>query len=188
MKINYKNSKDFYNTTGFYCFLITTVFSLLWACYLLIFKNTIDLNEYEKQTQTQDSSNQKKQASQDQDESLAPKEPVKAWISTESLIAKGKKVYAINCAVCHGPKGLGDGTPGLSPPPRNLVEGKWKSGGSSKALYMTLQKGIEGTSMISFKHLAPLDRWALVHYMRSITNNKVPDDSKELEKFAPQAI
>lgn len=173
--MNSKSSpkKNSYNKVGFYFFLATIGFSCLWAGYFLAFENTVDLGEYKNlAVQTATPTNI------DQD---------KLWVSTEELIAHGTKVYKSQCALCHGAKGLGDGTPGLVPPPRNLVEGKWKLGGSSKALFTTLQKGIAGTSMVSFKHLSKVDRWALVHYTRSITKNKVPDDKKELEEFASQA-
>ena len=173
------NSKNSYNKQGFYFFLFTMGFSSLWAGYFIFFKNTIDLEEYKKPVETASA------------ESATPAEPTaepdKLWISTEELIAQGSTVYKTQCAVCHGAKGLGDGTPGLIPPPRNFVEGKWKQGGSSKDLFITLQKGLEGTAMVSFQHLSKSDRWALVHYIRSITNNKVPDDEKELEEFASQA-
>ena len=180
MNVNDKKIKSFYNITGFYFFIATIVFSCLWAVYFLFFNNTIDLGEYDQQKEKTQETSQNKE--------LSEEEQTKPWISTKNLIIQGNKVYAVQCAVCHGTKGLGDGTPGLIPPPRNLVEGKWKMGGSSKALFTTLQKGIEGSPMVSFKHLPKLDRWALVHYIRSITNNKVPDDEKELEDFANQAL
>ena len=172
-------SKNFYNKWGFYFFLTTLSFSCLWAVYFLIVKNTIDLGEYDGQT---------RQTQVTLSESLSSEEQAKPWISTKNLIAHGNKVYKVQCALCHGAKGLGDGTPGLIPPPRNLVEGKWKLGGRSKVLFITLQKGIEGSSMVSFKHLPKIDRWAVVHYIRSITKNRVPDNEKELEEFAAQAL
>ena len=179
MSANKTNSKSFYNKLGFYFFLATMGLSCLWAIYFLIFNNSIDLGEYKDQT---------KQIHTASDESLSPEERAKPWISTDNLVAYGSKVYKAQCALCHGPKGLGDGTPGLVPPPRNLVEGQWKFGGTSKALFITLEKGIEGSSMVSFKHLPKWDRWALVHYIRSITKNKTPDNAKELEDFAAQAM
>ena len=166
MNTDNTNSKNFYNKYGFYFFLATLGFSCLWAVYFLVFNNSIDLGEYDKLVE------------QAQTEALNEMEKAKPWIATENLIAYGNKVYTAQCALCHGSKGLGDGTPGLIPPPRNLVEGKWRLGGSSKDLFLTLQKGIEGSSMVSFKHLSKLDRWALVHYIRSITNNKVSDNEK----------
>ena len=171
-------SHNSYNKYGLYFFTGTVVFSSLWAVFFLVFKNSIDLGEYDKNSRPQIS----------QDESWSEEEKAKPWIPTDRLKAHGAKVYKAQCALCHGAKGLGDGTPGLVPPPRNLVEGDWQLGGSSKALFSTLQKGIEGTSMVSFKHLPKQDRWALVHYIRSITNNKVPDSAKELEEFAVKAF
>ena len=170
------SKKNFYNSLGFYFFLAAMAFSSLWASYFLIFKNKIDLGEYAESALSPSM------------EGLSEAEQARPWILTENLVSIGHKVYKAQCALCHGDKGLGDGTPGLIPPPRNLVEGKWKQGGSSKALFLTLQKGMEGTSMVSFKHLPKFDRWALVHYIRSITNNKAPDNEKELEEFGAQAL
>ena len=111
------------------------------------------------------------------------------WLGSESLIQQGQSVYKNACMVCHGKEGKGDGPAGkaLKPPPQNLVEGKWKNGGSSVALFKTITNGIEGTSMATFKHLPVADRWALVHYIRSITNNRVSDTSSELESFGQSA-
>ena len=186
MKAETENSKNSYNKVGFYLFMGTVVFSSLWAAYFLVMKNKIDLGEYATQVTAQPTET----ALEDKEKSteLSSKDKEQAWLSSESLIAYGSKIYQAQCAVCHGAKGLGDGTPGLIPPPRNLVEGEWKQGGSSKELFVTLLNGVEGTSMVSFKHLSKLDRWALVHYIRSITNNKVTDDEAELEAFAKQAL
>ena len=177
-KLSENSEKNSYNKIGLYLFMATVVFSSLWASYFLIIKNKIDLGEYATQTT----------GKKMEGEALSAEERTKPWISSSALISYGGKLYQAQCAICHGVKGLGDGTPGLIPPPRNLVEGKWKQGGSSKDLFITLQAGVEGTSMISFKHLSKLDRWALVHYIRSITQNKVDDDEKKLEEFAKQAL
>lgn len=166
--------KNHYNKWGFYLFISSIGFSCFWAFYFLIFKTTIQLDKYDKLAKETPAQN------------LSEQEQAKPWLSTENLKIHGKTVYTAQCALCHGAGGLGDGTPGLIPPPRNLVEGKWRLGGSSKALFITLEKGIEGTSMVSFKHLPVLDRWAVIHYIRSITNNKVPDELKDLEEFALQ--
>ena len=166
-----------YNKTGFYVFLGTLAFSCLWACWFLVFHNTVDLGEYDK------TAGPLAGISSD----LSQEERDRPWLSSEKLVAHGAKVYRAQCALCHGPKGLGDGSPGLVPPPRDLVEGKWARGGSSKAMFITLQEGIEGTSMLSFKHLPALDRWAVIHYVRSLTQNKTPDNKEELEAFGLQA-
>ena len=174
------NKHTEYNKYGLFLLLLVTLFSVVWIVWLSFSKNSIDLGEFEE---TKPAESQKKEAASGTKEDQAP-----AWIASESLIQQGLKLYQIHCAVCHGPKGLGDGTPGLVPPPRNLVEGKWKQGGSARELFITLQKGVEGSSMVSFKHLSKEDRWALVHYIQSITKHKVVDDAKTLEEFAKTAL
>jgi mono/diheme cytochrome c family protein len=91
--------------------------------------------------------------------------------------------------MCHGKEGKGDGPAGagLNPKPRNLVEGQWKLGGDSVTLFTTLTNGIQGSSMPGFKQLSPADRWALVQFIRSITQNKSADDAAKLKAFAETA-
>ena len=175
------NKRADYNKYGLFLLLLVTLFSVVWIVWLSFSKSSIDLGEFEEAKQAE--SQQKEAANGTKEDTQAP-----PWIASESLIQQGLKLYQTHCAVCHGPKGLGDGTPGLVPPPRNLVEGKWKQGGSLRELFITLQKGSEGTSMVSFKHLSKEDRWALVHYIQSITKQKVVDDAKTLEEFAKTAL
>jgi len=173
MKSNFSS----YNKWGFYIFVITTVLSTIWVLYYLVINNSINLAELPSEKDPN-------LAVQIGDKDYLDK----PWVSQKQAIVYGAKVYKMHCAVCHGAKGLGDGTPGLNPPPKNLVEGKWSQGGSSKELFITLQKGIAGTSMVSFQHLSKSDRWALVHYIRSITKNKIVDDVKELESFGKNSL
>ena len=170
------DKRAYYNKYGFFLLLFATFFSTAWIIYLSFSKSSIDLGEFEETKATQPE--------------IAGEQKVATalWIASEALVKQGSTLFKTHCAVCHGPKGLGDGTPGLVPPPRNLVEGKWKKGGSAKELFTTLQNGIEGSSMVSFKHLSKEDRWALVHYIQSITKQKVVDDAKTLEKFAKTAL
>lgn len=106
------------------------------------------------------------------------------WMSSEEMIAVGSKSYQVNCALCHGPDGKGIEAMGS----RDLVEGKWKVGGSSIELFKTIENGLKPdpsvpSIMAPFKHLPVNERWALVHYIRSITENKVADDEAELQAF-----
>ena len=166
-----------YNKLGFLFFIAVISFSSFWAVYFLLYNNKIDLAEETDMVQEEAAP-----------KGLTAEEQARPWITTAQLVSHGSKIYQAQCALCHGTEGLGDGTPGLTPPPRNLVEGKWTIGGTPQALFITLQKGIEGGSMVSFKHLPKLDRWALVHYIRSITENKVAFNEQELEDFAKQAL
>jgi hypothetical protein len=46
---------------------------------------------------------------------------------------------------------------------------------------------LPGTSMAAFGHIPVKDRWALVQFVRSITQNKEKDDPAKLDAFAKTA-
>lgn len=74
------------------------------------------------------------------------------------------KVYGQLCASCHGENGLGDGpaSKGMEPPPRNFHETDVLVVSSPFKFYNTLELGVEGTQMASFKDAVPeADRWSL---------------------------
>jgi mono/diheme cytochrome c family protein len=111
------------------------------------------------------------------------------WVSSEDMITHGQKVYASNCALCHGAEGKGDGSggQGLNPKPRNLIEGKWTQGNGPIAHFKVLQNGIAGSSMAAWSHIKVGDRWALVHFIQSITQNKGNDEPAKVAEFAKTA-
>jgi mono/diheme cytochrome c family protein len=110
------------------------------------------------------------------------KEP---WLPNEQVAAAGQKLFKQNCALCHGEKG--DLVGGL-PNARNLVEGKWTQGGGDIAHYKVITNGIPGTQMAGFKQtLKPNERWAVVNYIESLTQNKSTDKAEDVAKFAATA-
>lgn len=111
------------------------------------------------------------------------------WVLNADMAAHGKKIFSANCAMCHGVEGKGDGAAGMSlnPKPRNLVEGKWTKGGGFIGLFDVVTKGIPGTSMAAYGHLKPVDRWALVQFIDSITENKVKEDAAKVAEFGKTA-
>ena len=178
---------DHYNRSGLIAFLVSITISFLVMGYVVFLSPDIVINhlKQEKMDQSPQDSHSGKQAEPQFD----PKSVSKPWETTPEMISYGHKVFELNCVACHGKEGKGDGpaAAGIVPPPRNLVEGKWKNGGLSQNLFSTISTGITGTSMASFSHLPKSDRWALVHFIRSITKNKPADKADELEKFASKA-
>ncbi|HZE19940.1 MAG TPA: cytochrome c, partial [Candidatus Angelobacter sp.] len=85
---------------------------------------------------------------------------------TPELIAKGKTLFDVNCASCHGSKGLGDGpaAAALNPKPRNFHEGYWKYGGGIARVVQTISVGSPGTAMAAFTNIPLEDRFAIAHY------------------------
>ncbi|KUG25388.1 putative lipoprotein [hydrocarbon metagenome] len=105
---------------------------------------------------------------------------------TDELINKGKDLYKNNCASCHGESGLGDGVAGmaLNPPARNLTKlDGWKNGVDFPGLYKTLEEGIPQTGMVAYEFLSPVDRIAMIQYIRTLADYpSVTDDQvQELE-------
>lgn len=90
-----------------------------------------------------------------------------------ALVEKGKEIFAVNCSSCHGATGSGDGiaAAALNPKPRNFHGplSAWKNGASVKSIYVTLAYGVTGSGMASYKALPASDRFALAHFIRSMT-------------------
>jgi caa(3)-type oxidase subunit IV len=104
----------------------------------------------------------------------------KAWVSSPELMASGKELFNAQCVSCHGAGGKGDGVAaaGLNPKPRNFTVGDgWKAGRKPSQIYGTLTKGLN--QMPAFGTLPPDDRWALVHYVRSLGPHEGEKDSAD---------
>lgn len=103
--------------------------------------------------------------------------------SSADTVAKGKELFATNCTVCHGVDGNGDGPAGaaLNPKPRNFHGplNVWKNGTSGKSIYVTLSNGIPNTGMGGYKTISPKDRWALVHFIRTMVPGAAPTGSAD---------
>ena len=171
---------DHYNRGGLIAFLFSISFVLCFFAYICFVHPGVDLKENIQAVQMT-----KNLAVAEVDVSKI-KEP---WVANEDMVTHGKKVFAQNCATCHGAEGRGDGAAGqaLNPRPRNLVEGPWKKGGGFIGWYTVLQQGLPPSSMVSFKHLKPVERWALVQFINSITKAKVSEDPAKVAEFAKTA-
>lgn len=92
--------------------------------------------------------------------------PVPLAPSAAPDLARGKALYAEQCASCHGATGGGDGpeSVGLDPPAIAFTDEARARERSIFALYQVIEQGLDGTSMASFAHLPPQDRWALAFY------------------------
>lgn len=98
--------------------------------------------------------------------------------ATPEVLARGRAVFAQNCANCHGPEGRGDGPQvkdknfknanGTPARPRDLTQGLYKGGGEPDRLYARIVLGIPGTPMPATTNLSPQDLDALIAFVRSL--------------------
>lgn len=174
-------TKDVYNRSGLIAFAFSMVFCFVFFFYLVAVNKGVDLGE-----NVVDPNAPLAEGAVPVFDITKVTEP---WVSTPEIVQYGAKVYNTNCAMCHGNEGKGDGAAGaaLNPKPRNLVEGKWTQGDGMISHFKVLQEGIKGTSMASYSHFKAADRWALVAYIDSITNNKSKDDPAKVAEFAKTA-
>ncbi len=103
--------------------------------------------------------------------------------ATPQLVERGKTFFQQNCVACHGVNGLGDGpaAAALNPKPRNFTSTEgWKNGRAPAQIFKTLSNGLQGSAMASFATLSIEDRWALVHYVRSLSANPPEDTAATL--------
>lgn len=96
--------------------------------------------------------------------------------ATPGILALGKRVYDKECAACHGAAGRGDGEAAylLYPKPRDFTAARyrlvstWEQQPTDEDLYRTISRGMPGSAMPSWGHLAEDARWGLVHYVKSL--------------------
>ena len=92
--------------------------------------------------------------------------------NTPDVLAEGRKLYAANCAACHGAEGHGNGPMAaqLDPPPADLQWTLSMPMSQDDFLYWTIAEGGAqfGSSMPAFKStLKPNDIWSIVTALRS---------------------
>lgn len=102
---------------------------------------------------------------------------------TDEFLSAGEKLYGWNCLPCHGAEGRGDGPQaarvGLRP--RDFTRGAFRLKSSAAGempfdddLFRTIATGIPIAGMPSFPDLSNDDRWALVHYVKSLAEPGPP--------------
>lgn len=107
--------------------------------------------------------------------------------------ARGRALYAENCASCHG--GKGEGGSGafaqLDPPPIAFADRDRARDRSVFGLYQVISQGLEGTAMQSYAALPEEDRWALAFHAGSLAyrdtreGERIWRDDESVRKLIP---
>ncbi len=96
----------------------------------------------------------------------APVNPVPA---DEVSVERGTTLFTLNCVMCHGMSGEGDGQIAaiLANKPANLTSIITQSK-SDGALFMTITNGVNGKMPPMVENLTVRDRWDVVNYIRTL--------------------
>jgi mono/diheme cytochrome c family protein len=96
-------------------------------------------------------------------------DPVNPIPVDEVSVERARILFSINCAMCHGPEGQGNGIVGgaLINPPANLT-GDVTQSKSDGTLFLIVSNGIEGKMPALNENLSVRDRWDLVNYIRTL--------------------
>jgi mono/diheme cytochrome c family protein len=100
----------------------------------------------------------------------APENPVTA---DEVSIARGRELFMINCQMCHGEGGQGNGpiAANIVNKPANLTLDVTQSK-SDGSLFLTISNGVLGRMPPMNENLTVRDRWDLVNFIRTLAAPK----------------
>jgi high-affinity iron transporter len=88
----------------------------------------------------------------------------------------GGRVYAANCASCHGARGLGDGpmAKGMNPAPPEIGSSDFMRTVAPAMMFQKMSVGVAGTAMPAFSDkLSAIDRWNVVAYLTQLRHQTV---------------
>jgi mono/diheme cytochrome c family protein len=96
----------------------------------------------------------------------SPQNPVPA---DQSSVARGQYLYSLNCEICHGPQGKGDGPVAekLARKPADLT-GPNVIKDDDGTIFLVISNGVPGTMPPLRENLAVGDRWDVVNYVRTL--------------------
>jgi len=93
---------------------------------------------------------------------------------TPDTIERGRTLFQANCAICHGPRGLGDGPQAflLNPRPVNLqLHVPQHAPGE---VHYWISEGVGGTGMPAWKEtLSETQRWEIVRFLQALASGAV---------------
>ena len=84
--------------------------------------------------------------------------------------ARGRVLFAANCALCHGETGDGHGqrAAGFAKAPANFTDPYWRRGVTPRRVFFVIREGLRGTPMPSWGYLSEGETWDLVAYVLSL--------------------
>lgn len=108
---------------------------------------------------------------------------------TRNSLERGRDLYMTYCVVCHGERGLGNGYivgEGKFSRPPSLTSRKLRNKSTDGDIYHIISRG--QNLMPEYKNqLTPMERWAVVNYVRALQRAEHPTDADVKRAAAPAA-
>ena len=96
----------------------------------------------------------------------SPVNPVEA---DDVSVKRGSELFLINCVMCHGEEGMGDGVIGtfFTNKPANLTAANVQTL-SDGAIFLVISNGVEGRMPTLNENFNVRERWDLVNFIRTL--------------------
>jgi mono/diheme cytochrome c family protein len=96
----------------------------------------------------------------------APENPIQA---DSTSVSRGGELFMINCAMCHGETGQGDGPIAnhIQNKPADLT-GETMQSKSDGALFLTITNGVTGRMPALNENFTVRERWDIVNFLRTL--------------------
>ncbi len=108
-----------------------------------------------------------------------PVGPPPAEVAGDALLTKGREIYLVRCASCHGNEGRGDGPLAkslLGPPVGNLTDSEWKHGERPDQVIDVISRGVPNTRMDGWgRVLDPPELKAVAGFVYYLAKRPVPE-------------
>ena len=87
---------------------------------------------------------------------------------------RGAVIFAEKCALCHGVHADGNGVrkQGLSGRPVNFRSTRWRANTSPQEVFALISEGKRGTSMPGWPTLTDAEKWDVVAYVLSVSEDR----------------
>ena len=91
-------------------------------------------------------------------------------LAAASARERGRTVFLMNCAICHGDRGDGLGTrrEGLVGRPRDFTSSAWRATASPRRVVFAIREGLTQTSMPAWPTLSDDEVWDVTAYVLAL--------------------
>jgi high-affinity iron transporter len=94
-------------------------------------------------------------------------------LDSDEARASGREIFLAKCALCHGERADGNGvrSKGLSTKAANFRSPDWRARVTPEYVFQIVSTGKRGTSMPAWPTLSETEKWNVIAYILSVSEN-----------------